>query len=148
MLLFISKIAQDNYKIEQVKRRIALWIFIFLIIITISDMRLYYFQSEIDKVNTEINTIELTNMRHEIEMFKQNKNLSIESTKNQIHTLEASKEDLSSCSKKLSWAKFVSSLYVCFMTGFTFFMPESFLDKSIGFPGLIVVFIYLISAII
>jgi len=88
VLLFISKIAQDNYKIEQVKRHIALWLFVFLIIITVSDIRLYYFQSEIDKVNTEISKIELANMRQDIEMLKQNKNLPIESTKIEMRNLE------------------------------------------------------------
>lgn len=70
MLLYRSKIIENRYMKERVKSHIAFWLFIFVVIATFSDMKLEYFRSEIDQVNTKINHIIITDLTERIDSLK------------------------------------------------------------------------------
>ena len=140
----------ETNKITQAKNSIARWLFVFLLITTLFSMMSYYYQSKIDKVNTEINNnnkIEISQIKQDIEMIRQNKVSPVKSNIIDSSALEAERNKLNYCNDLISKIKILASIYVCLGTAFTLFKPDSSLVNSVCAPGVGAIILMVIYSI-
>lgn len=147
MLLYGFKMIESKYMKERVKSHLSLWLFIFVVITTFSDIRSEYFRSEIDQVNTKINKIVITDIKERMVSLK-GEDILIKPTEEAIKNLENQKIILSMNSQGLFMVKSVTSIYICIMTLLTFFNIDVSFVYAIAIPGLMMIGFCLFYALI